>query len=391
VYFTRVFWIIPEAKIGDFLFFQGGIDLLEAEFMKRAMELAGKAEGWTSPNPMVGAVIVKNGRIVGEGFHQKAGTPHAEIHALKMAGREAAGADVYVTLEPCCHYGRTPPCTDALIQAGVARVVVAVTDPNPKVAGGGIKKLREAGIDVVLGMMEQEARLLNEVFFKYIRSPLPFVSVKSAMTLDGKTATKTGSSQWITGLEAREYVHRLRHKHDAVLTGIGTVLADDPQLTARIPGEQLKNPIRVMIDSELKIPLDARVLNTSAVPTLIYSTGRGKSEKAQALRKKGVEVINYAGREGKVDLLKVLQDLRCRGITSILVEGGAGINGALLDLRLIDKLYLFVALKLVGSSLAPGVFGGLGRAEIGDAVTVKNVSLEKVGADFIFTGYPVFV
>lgn len=361
--------------------------MTDEKWMERALGLARKGEGWTAPNPMVGAVIVKDGQIVGEGFHQKAGTPHAEVHALAMARDQAKGAAVYVTLEPCCHYGRTPPCTEALIRAGVAKVVVAMEDPNPKVAGGGIRQLREAGIEVVTGVLEREAQVLNEVFVKHVTLHRPFLALKSAVTLDGKTASRTGSSQWITGKEARELAHKLRHRYDAILVGIGTVLADNPQLTTRIPG--LKNPLRVVIDSSLRVPLDARVLDTKTGPTWVF-TAQGNSPQAESLREKGVDVIPCPGPGGKVDLDAVIQILYEKGITGVLIEGGAEITGAFFDRQLADKFYIFVAPKLIGSHLAPGLIGGCGISGMKDAVFLEDLSLEKVGQDFLFVGYPKF-
>lgn len=356
-------------------------------YMRKALELAQKAEGWTSPNPVVGALIVKDGKIIGEGYHKKAGTPHAEIHALSMAGTEAKGSTVYVTLEPCSHYGKTPPCADTLIKAEVAKVVIAMEDPNPKVAGRGINKLIDAGITVVTGILENEARILNEVFIKHITTRLPFVALKSAITLDGKTATKTGSSKWITGSVAREAAHRLRHRYDAILAGIGTIISDDSQLTTRIPGENLKSPIRVVIDSNLRIPEDAKILDTSVAPTLIY-TCSPVSIKVERLQQKGVQVIQCPDDHGRVDLLEVLKDLYTRGFTSILVEGGAEINGTFLDKGLWDKLYVFLAPKLVGSHTAPGMFGGAGVSLMKDAITLKHMDIKSLGHDWLITAYP---
>lgn len=363
--------------------------MTDEELMGRALALARRGEGWTAPNPMVGAVIVKDGWIVGEGFHQKSGTPHAEVHALTHAKEWAKGGTLYVNLEPCCHHGRTPPCTGALIEAGVAKVVVAMTDPNPKVAGGGIKQLREAGIEVVMGVLEQEAKALNEIFIKQITAKRPFVVLKSALTIDGKIATRTGSSKWITGEEARECAHRLRHKYDAILVGIGTVLADDPLLTTRIPG--LKNPLRVIIDSTLKISFDTKVLDTKTSPTIVFTSMSSREcAKARWIEEKGVEIINCPGADGKVDVVSVLNVLYGKGITSVLVEGGSEINGAFFSQRLIDKIYLFTAPKLVGSHLAPGMIGGLGIGEMKEAVALEDLTIEKVGEDFLFTGYPKF-
>jgi diaminohydroxyphosphoribosylaminopyrimidine deaminase/5-amino-6-(5-phosphoribosylamino)uracil reductase len=323
---------------GDFLYFNrlGVSKMIAEELMKRALDLARKGEGWTTPNPMVGAVIVNRGQVVGEGYHQKAGTPHAEIHALNMAGDRVKGGTIYVTLEPCCHFGRTPPCTDALIKAGIAKVVVAMTDPNPQVAGGGLKKLKEAGVEVMTGVLEEEARILNEVFIKHITARRPFVALKSALTLDGKTAAKNGTSQWITGEEAREYVHRLRHKYDAILVGIGTVLADDPLLTTRLPG--LKNPLRVVLDSSLRIPLTARVLDTRTSPTLVFTAvSLEESAKARKIKEKGGEVISCPGAGSRVDIPEVLKVLYERGITGLLVEGGREVGGSFFDARLIEN------------------------------------------------------
>lgn len=361
----------------------------DEKFMRQAIELAKRGEGWTAPNPLVGAVILNKGEVVGAGFHQKAGTPHAEIHALAAAKERAKGGTIYVNLEPCCHYGKTPPCTDALIKAGIKRVVMAMTDPNPKVAGGGIKKLREAGIEVVTGVLEREAQRLNEVFLKQITEKRPFIALKAAVTLDGKIATKVGSSKWITGEDARESAHKLRHRYDSIMVGIGTVLADDPLLNTRIKG--LKNPIKVVIDSNLKTPLDAQVLNLKNAPVIIFTAkSLEENSKARNLLEKGVEIIACPGVEGKVDLALVLKVLYDKKITSILVEGGAKINGTFFEQKLIDKIYLFMAPKLVGSHLAPGMMGGLGIGEMQDAVKIEDLTVEKIGQDFLFTGDPKF-
>lgn len=362
---------------------------MDEKWMKRALDLARRGEGWTSPNPMVGAVIVKDGRVVGEGFHQKAGTPHAEVHALNAAQEKAKGAFVYVNLEPCCHQGRTPPCTDALIQAGVAKVVVAMEDPNPQIAGRGIKRLREAGIEVVTGVLAQEAGQLNEVFIKGMTSQKIFVAMKSAVTLDGKTASRSGSSKWITGEEAREFAHRLRHRYDAILVGIGTVLADNPRLTTRIPG--LKNPLRVVLDASLRISTEANLLDTQTGPTLVFTCmSLDGCPKAERIREKGVELIQCPGDAGKVELERVLKVLWQKGVTSLLVEGGGSIHGAFFDQQLVDKIYLFAAPKLVGGHLAPGMIGGVGMQEMKEAVPVEDLTVERIGKDFLFIGYPKF-
>ena len=266
---------------------------MQEKFMRLALQLAQLAEGRTSPNPLVGAVIVKDGRVVGQGWHRKAGTSHAEVHALNQAGELAEGADVYVTLEPCSHHGRTGPCADALIASGVKRVFIAMTDPNPLVAGQGVKRLKAAGIEVYEGMLAAEAAQQNVIFLKWISSKMPFVSLKTAMSLDGKVATRTGHSQWITGAAARERVHRLRDCHDAILTGVGTVLSDDPQLTVRLP-EGGKNPLRVIVDSLAKTPVTAKVVCDGAAETLIAVTAEALPEKVAALREAGVEILTVA-------------------------------------------------------------------------------------------------
>lgn len=358
-------------------------------YMKKALELARMAEGWTSPNPMVGAVLVRDGSIVGQGFHQRAGTPHAEVHALAQAGEAAQGATLYVTLEPCSHYGRTPPCVEAILQAKVSRVVAAMTDPNPLVDGSGLARLRESGVAVTTGVLENEARALNEVFVKFVSARLPFVAAKSAITLDGKIATRTGSSKWITSEQARNLGQELRHKYDAVMVGIGTVLADNPQLTYRIPGKKVHQPTRVIIDSHLQIPLESQVIRVVDAPTIIYMAN-GSREKADLLRQQGIEVVACPGDNGRVDLVGALQDLAQRDITGVMVEGGGGINGALLDRCLVDKMYVFIAPKVVGSHLAPGMFGGRGVAEMQNAIQLDKVTWEQVGPDLLVTGYPIY-
>lgn len=356
--------------------------------MARALELAALARGKTSPNPMVGAVVVSGGEIVGEGYHQKAGTPHAEVHALNQAGSRARGGDLYVTLEPCCHFGKTPPCTDAIIEAGIARVFAAVQDPNPLVAGKGVQKLKEAGIKVEVGLLEEEARQLNQAFFKYVQTGRPFVTLKAAMSLDGKIATVSGQSQWITGEEARNRVQWLRLEHDAIMTGIGTVLADDPWLTLRLPGED-KKPLRVVVDSNLRIPVEARLVATaSQVPTLVVAAENADQKKAEVLRSAGVEVWELPGEEHRVSLKDLMVRLGERGIVSLLLEGGAELNSGALAEGVVDRLVFFVAPKLIGGRLAPGPVGGRGIAELAQAIQLRDLSCQMVGQDLMITGYP---
>lgn len=362
----------------------------DERFMKMALELARQAKGQTSPNPLVGAVVVQNGQVVGMGAHLKAGEPHAEVHALRMAGDHARGATLYVTLEPCSHHGKTPPCAEAVVAASIARVVIAVRDPNPLVAGRGIGLLRAAGVDVTVGVCEQEALRLNEVFFHYIQTKRPFVTVKTASTLDGKIATAAGHSRWVTGEAARREVHELRRTHDAILVGVGTVLADDPKLTARVRGEVYgRQPVRVILDSRLRTPLTARVVQDMAAPTWIISTSEAPEEKRGAFAQaKGVTLLTL---DAPLSVDEVLKQLGERGITSLLVEGGAEVNGSFLRAKAIQKVISYVSLKLVGGVQAPTPFGGAGFATMDEAVMLTELSVEQVdGQDVRIIGYPLW-
>jgi len=354
-------------------------------FMQRALRLAKKGMGTTSPNPMVGCILVKNGEIIGEGFHGKAGEAHAEIIALESAGQRAKGAELYLTLEPCSHYGKTPPCVEAIIKAGVKRVVIAMQDPNPLVAGQGIEKLKAAGIDVTVGVMEEEAKKLNEIFTKYITTKRPFVIGKIAQSLDGKIALSTGESKWITSEPARVKVHELRRYCDAVMVGIGTMLADDPLLTCRLPGKR-KNPIRIIIDSTAKIPLDAQIFENGNGRIILATTDMADKKKIKALRSKKLDVIETNAKEGKVNLIQLFGILGNMEITSVLVEGGSRLLASLIKERLIDKLIIF---------LAPIFLGGSGLSSIGDlfinelkkAPRFKFQSIKQVGNDLMLEVY----
>ncbi|QQE75261.1 bifunctional diaminohydroxyphosphoribosylaminopyrimidine deaminase/5-amino-6-(5-phosphoribosylamino)uracil reductase RibD [Brevibacillus composti] len=359
------------------------------QHMALALELARSAKGQTAPNPLVGAVVVKDGMVVGLGTHVKAGEPHAEVHALRMAGEHAKGADLYVTLEPCSHQGRTPPCARAVIEAGIRRVVVAVEDPNPRVAGAGIRLLQEAGLEVSVGICAAQAKRLNEVFFHYIGTKKPFVTVKTASTLDGKIATRTGHSRWITGEESRKRVHRLRREHDAILVGVQTVLADNPELTAREDGEvRGRQPLRVILDSRLRIPADARVICDGHAPTLIYTSDKAPSARQQELEQRGVEVVRLPDGVG---IERVLESLGQRGVTSLLVEGGSAVNGSFLEAGAIQKVIQFFSFKLIGGQGAPTSYGGQGFAEMQDAIPLADVEVEMIGShDLCITGYPVW-
>lgn len=359
----------------------------DKEFMSQALTMAALAKGRTSPNPMVGAVLAKDSRIIGRGWHQKAGSPHAEVYALSEGGCETQGATLYVTLEPCCHVGRTPACTEAIIAAGVSRVVAAMQDPDPRVAGKGFERLRSAGIEVEVGLLEKEASLLNEVFIKNKTKSAPFVALKSAATLDGKTASQKGRGGRITSDRSIRQVHQLRFRHDAVLTGIGTVWADDPLLTVRYNDDLSFQPTRVVLDYHLRIPLEARINDTSVAPTIIF-TAESENEKMSLLREKGVHIVNLQGQDGHFDLRQVLDILYENDIMSVFLEAGESLNGAFWQAGLVDKLYLFFAPKIAGGADAPGMIGGAGIGSMEEATGLDVQELRQVGRDWLFIAYP---
>jgi diaminohydroxyphosphoribosylaminopyrimidine deaminase/5-amino-6-(5-phosphoribosylamino)uracil reductase len=365
------------------------MDVLNDEYyMRLALDMAAKAAGQTGINPVVGCVVVKEGRIVGLGTHLKRGTGHAEVHALQMAGDEAKGATVYVTLEPCSHFGKTPPCCERVIAAGASRVVVAAGDPNPEVAGRGIARLREEGIEVTLGVLEQESRMMNEKFNKYITTRLPFVTLKTASTLDGKIASRTNDSRWVTGPVAREQVHTLRHQHEAIMVGIGTVLADDPLLNTRASVPAV-DPVRIIVDSSLRLPLEARVVTDRSIRTIVLTSGQAAADRRTALEAAGVEVI-VCGSADKVDLRFAMHKLGELEIGSILLEGGGTLNGAMLEAGLIDKIILYYAAKIIGGAGAPGTFTFAGMEKMADAIELDQVNVEMAGEDICVSGYPVY-
>ena len=356
--------------------------------MARAIELASRARGRTSPNPMVGAVLVRGDAIVGEGFHPRAGESHAETIALAQAGAAARGADLYVNLEPCSHHGRTPPCADAIIAAGVARVFAAMRDPNPKVDGRGVALLRTAGVKVHIGLLGDEAVRLNEVYCTNVTSGLPQVTLKIGMSLDGKTATRTGEARWITGEASRTRVHEMRNAVDAILVGIGTILADDPDLTTRLAGTDCRHPDRVVIDSHLRIPSRARVLaHRNRGRTILVAGPHAAESRVRELRELGAEVIIVDGGERRVDLRLVVERLFAQGITSVLIEGGSEIAASSLEAGIVDKLVFFIAPLLIGGREAPAVIGGRGVGPLADALRLRDVRWETVGDDIMVEGY----
>lgn len=365
-------------KNGDFLSY-------DEKYMRLAMQLAGNAIGRTSPNPLVGAVIVKDNRVVGCGWHRKAGTPHAEVHALNQAGELAQGADVYVTLEPCAHYGKTPPCAKALVEAKVKNVYGGLLDVNPKVAGKGFKILEDAGIHVEYGFLQDELRKQNEVFFKWIEHKKPFIVLKAAMTLDGKIATAIGQSKWITNETSRAYGYKLRDIYDGIMVGINTVIEDNPMLTARVDGG--KNPIRIVVDSSLKIDINANVVQDKSAKTIVATTDKADKDKILKLQAQDVDVIVVDKDEkDKVDIEKLLDILGQQNICSILVEGGATLSGSFVARKLVDKVYFFIAPKIVGGKEAKTPVAGTGILNLQEALALKDIQIEKLEEDILIIG-----
>jgi len=338
---------------------------------------------------MAGAVVARGGRVVAEGYHPALGKPHAEVFALQRAGAGARGATLYVSLEPCCHHGRTPPCTDAIIRSGVARVVAAAIDPDPRVSGKGIAALRRARIEVEVGVLEAEARRLNEAYWKHVTTGLPFVTLKMAASLDGKIATRAGDSRWITGDSARAAAHRLRAEHDAVMVGIGTVIADDPELTARRGERVVKRPLRVIVDSRGRVPLKAKVLDDAADhPTIVAVTGRAPATKLDALRRRGAEPLVFEGQDGRVDIAALIAHLGRRGdLRSVLIEGGGSLAASALRAGLVDKVIWFIAAVMVGGRRAPTGVEGDGVARMADALPLEDVKVRRFGRDIMIEGY----
>jgi diaminohydroxyphosphoribosylaminopyrimidine deaminase/5-amino-6-(5-phosphoribosylamino)uracil reductase len=358
----------------------------DQRFMQRALELAARARGLTSPNPMVGAVLVRDGAMIGEGFHRAAGAPHAEIEALTEAGARAQGATLYVTLEPCAHHGRTGPCAPVVIAAGVRRVVIATGDPNPRVAGRGVQALREAGIDVLTGVLEAPAAALNRVFFTAMREGRPHVTLKAAATLDGKIADMHGTSKWITGEAARLEGRRLRSAADAIVVGIGTVLADDPALTVRLDGPWPRQPLRVVLDSKARTPTSARVIQGDPPGHAIVAVGaEAPDTRVRALEDAGAQIVRCPGADGRVSPAGLLAALNAREVRGVLVEGGAEVAAAFVDADLVDRVAMFLAPRLLGGVKAPSVIAGAGR-ELSRALRLEGVEVRRLGDDLLVEG-----
>ncbi|MBI2447474.1 MAG: bifunctional diaminohydroxyphosphoribosylaminopyrimidine deaminase/5-amino-6-(5-phosphoribosylamino)uracil reductase RibD [Candidatus Omnitrophica bacterium] len=357
------------------------------KFMKLALRLARKGIGMTSPNPPVGAVIVKGNRILGRGYHKKSGGPHAEVFAFRQTQDAARGARLYVTLEPCCHFGKTPPCTDAIIKSGIDEVIVACLDPNPLNNGKGIKRLQKSGIKVTVGVLEEEANRIIEPFKKYITKGLPFVSLKMAETLDGKIATISGDSKWVTGEPARNYVHKLRSEVDAVMVGANTVLRDNPLLTCRNGKEPHRQPARIIVDSKLRLPSQMKVFCNHS-PVIIAAVTDSPKRKAEAFEKKGVMVLTVKGKSGKVALRALMKRLAKEfGITSIMIEGGGELAASALNEGLVDKCLFFISPSIIGGRDAITPVEGEGIAKMSKAIRLRDVRLKRFGEDILVEGH----
>lgn len=355
--------------------------MTDQEYMALALELAQKGRGWTSPNPMVGAVIVKDGQIIAQGYHERCGQLHAERNALRACTQSPAGATMYVTLEPCCHHGRQPPCVDAILEAGISRVVVGSSDPNPLVAGKGIQILREHGVQVTEHVIREDCDRINEVFFHYIQTKRPFVVLKYAMTMDGKIAAYTGASKWITGDAARAHVHQQRHRYSAIMVGIGTVLADDPLLTCRIEGG--KNPIRIVCDSQLRTPLSAQLIQTARdIPTILATCCQDPNQHA-TYEHSGCRVLTVPDRNGRLDLAALMDLLGQEGIDSILLEGGGTLNWSALEAGIVQKVLTYIAPKLLGGQNAKTPVCGEGFPSPAEAVPLKTSAITRLGDDLL--------
>ena len=364
----------------------------DESFMRLALELAAKGRGRTRPNPMVGAVLVKKGRIVGQDFHRRAGQPHAEVLALRQAGTKARGATLYVSLEPCAHTGRTPPCTEAITAAGVNRVVAAMVDPNRLNRGRGLRRLRAQGIKTEVGVLEKEARALNEIFITRMTRSRPFVTVKVAQSLDGKIATRAGGSRWISGPAAREWVHRLRAQVDAILVGIQTVLKDDPRLTVRLGsrgGEEATNgrrpPIKIVLDSRLRTPVSARIFSSGSSVILATTNGAPRGRQ-QALERAGAQILRLPSRNGLVDFKTLLKELSKREISHLLVEGGGQVIASAFEAGAVDRVACVIAPMVIGGKEAPTSVEGIGIPSLDRAVRLRNVKIRRLGPDFLVTG-----
>ncbi len=361
----------------------------DVAYMKLALQQARKGLGRTSPNPAVGAVVVKDGRVIAAGHHRKAGAPHAEVDALAKLDGYAPGATLYVTLEPCNHHGRTPPCTEAILKSGIQRVVVGMKDPNPSVRGGGIANLSQMGVALRVGVLEKECARMNEAFIRFVTSNRPFVILKSALTLDGWTATRSNHSAWITNERSRGFVHKMRDRVDAILVGVGTVLCDNPSLTTRLKGRKGRNPIRIVVDTHLRTPFAAQVVRPDPLaPTVLVAGERADPGQAAIFEERGVQVIRCREVSGRIDLVALMDILGKMSIMSVLVEGGASLVWSLLREQLVDKFYLFVAPKILGGNDGIPLARGRGPERMDECLRLTEIERKRFGEDTLIVGYP---
>jgi diaminohydroxyphosphoribosylaminopyrimidine deaminase/5-amino-6-(5-phosphoribosylamino)uracil reductase len=360
----------------------------DRHFMDMALELAAKGEGFTSPNPMVGAVVVNDGQVVGRGYHKMAGGAHAEVNALSDAGDLAKGATLYVTLEPCNHTGRTPPCTHKILELGVERVVAAMKDPNKKVSGGGAEFLEQNGVQVTTGVCEAQANKLNEAFTKYVSTGRPFVMAKCAATLDGRIATRTGDSRWVTGEAARRFVHQLRHRVDAIMVGINTIRNDDPSLTTRLPGLQGRDPVRVILDTHLSISPDARVLRqASTAPTILVAGPVAVGHNKKALEETGARVIEVSLKNDLIDMNALMEQLGALELTSLLIEGGSRVLASAFNVAVVDKVFFFYAPKILGGDDGVPICSGPGAELMSECIAINDIAVHRLDDDVLIEGY----
>lgn len=356
----------------------------DIEFMRRAIALAKQGGGFVHPNPLVGCVVVKDGQVIAEGYHEKYGEFHAERNALTRCKADTTGATLYVTLEPCCHYGKTPPCTEIIIEKGIAKVFVGILDPNPLVAGKGVKILQDAGIEVVSGLCEDEIREMNKVFLKYITTKRPYVIMKTAMTLDGKIAAHTGDSKWVTNAESRKAVHALRSELAGVVVGINTVLADDPMLNCRLDG-RCHQPVRIVVDSKLRIPMDSQLVKTAKEYRTIIATSQAVIS-TEALISKGIEIVFCASNDNHVDINDLMDKLGAMGIDSLLLEGGGTLNAAFLEAGCVDEVWAFIAPKIIGGAAAKTPVSGKGIGLMSEAINLHNIEIQNINGDILIKG-----
>ncbi len=359
----------------------------DIKFMRRAIELSLLGNGFVHPNPLVGAVIVKNGKVIGEGYHQKFGEAHAEVNAINNTTEPIEGATMYVTLEPCNHYGKTPPCTDRIIHEKISRVVIGIPDPNNQVSGGGIEKLLSAGIEVGTGILQKQVQKVNEVFIKYVQTGMPFCAMKTAMTMDGKISTYTGDSKWISNELSRKYVHELRHNYSGIMVGVNTVITDNPSLDDRSDYKTKSHPAKIVVDSNGRTPLNAKLFKSNTAKTIIAVTEKAGADFKKAVSNKGAEIVLCPSKGDKVDIRFLMKHLGNSGIDSIFLEGGSTLNFSAINEGLVDKVYSFISPKLLGGEKAHTPIGGTGYKKINDAIVLKIADIKRFDEDILVEAY----